>query len=160
MISVILRDVTEHGRRAREEVRRLREDLEGRVAERTAQLATIVSKLSASERMLRESEERFRITFDQATVGIAHVAPDGRWLRANQRLCQIVGYPREELLEKSFQDITHADDLDADLEQVNGMLSGKLETYSREKRYLRRDGRGIWVSLAVTLVRDEEGDPD
>ena len=113
-----------------------------------------------AEEALRESEKRFRATFDQAAVGVAQVAPDGRWLRVNQRLCQITGYTEEELLEKTFQDITHPDELDADLKQAHQLLAGEIETYSMEKRYLRKDGSTIWVNLSVSLVRGPSGEPD
>lgn len=111
-------------------------------------------------RCLRQSEERFRATFEQAAVGIAHVAADGRWLRMNQKLCDIVGYSRQELLGLTFQDITHPDDLAGDLRQVRRMLAGEIATYSLEKRYLRKDGSPLWIRLTVALVRDENGAPD
>lgn len=157
--SVVFRDIT--GRKRMEgEVRRLNEDLERRVAERTRQLEDFVARLAAKERMLRASEERFRITFDQAAIGLAHVAPDGQWLRVNERLCAIVRYDCKELLEKTFQEITHPDDLDKDLEQARQLLEGKTDTYSMEKRYLRKDGGTVWIRLTVSLVREPSGDPD
>ena len=107
------------------------------------QLAEALQDIEARkhvEEMLRESEERFRGTFEQAAVGIAHVAPDGRWLRVNRRLCDIVGYAEQELWTRKFQDLTHPDDLDRDLGYVRDMLDGKLQTYSMEKRYVRKDG--------------------
>ena len=111
------------------------------------------------EEMLRESEERFRGTFEQAAVGIAHVAPDGRWLRVNRRLCDIVGYTEQELWTRTFQDLTHPDDLDRDLSYVRDMLDGKLQTYSMEKRYFRKDGSIAWGDLTVSLVREPSGQP-
>ncbi len=112
------------------------------------------------EATLNASEERFRATFEQAAVGIAHVAPDGTWLRVNQRLCDMVGYSREELLQLTFQDITHPDDLEADLEQLNQVLAGgRFNTYAMEKRYFRKDGLMVWVNLTVSLVRDSGGAP-
>src|SRR5438552_2032508 len=86
-----------------------------------------------------EFAQRFRSTFEQAAVGIAHVAPTGHWLRVNQRLCEIVGYTRAELSERSFQDVTYPGDLDADLAYVQQMLAGDITTYSMEKRYIRKD---------------------
>jgi PAS domain S-box-containing protein len=88
------------------------------------------------------------------------VAPDGRWLRVNQRLCDITGYSRDELLKSTFQDITHPDDLDTNLEYVRQMLHGEGLSYSMEKRYLRKDGGLIWINLTVALVRAPSGDPD
>lgn len=121
-------------------------------------LQDIAARKQAAE-MLRESEERFRRTFEQAAVGIAHVAPDGRWLRVNRRLCTIVGYTEQELRARTFQDITHPDDLDKDLGHVRDMLDGKIQTYSLEKRYFRKDGSVVWVDLTVSLVREPDGRP-
>ena len=109
----------------------------------------------------RETGEReFRATFEQAAVGMAMVAPDGRWLRANERLCQILGYTRDELLGLRFQDITYPDDLAADLARAERVLAGELATYSVEKRYLRKTGEVIWVNLTVGLVHKADGQPD
>src|SRR6201996_3905521 len=108
---------------------------------------------------LSASEERFRATFEQAAVGIAHVAPGGTFLRVNQLLCDFLEYTRDELLAVTFQEITHPDDLNADLEQLKQILSGHCENYAMEKRYFRKDGALIWANLTVSLVRDAEGDP-
>lgn len=118
------------------------------------------ARLKDSMVKLAASEERFRYAFEQMAVGIAHIAPSGRFLRVNQKLCDIVGYTRDELITESFQDITHPDDLDADLAQVRQVLAGEIRTYSREKRYLRKDGRIIWINLTVSLVRKADGRPD
>ncbi len=107
----------------------------------------------------RRVEEQFRANFEQAAVGIAHVGPDGRWLRVNQRLCDIVGYTRDELLARTFQDITHPADLEADLAYVHQVLAGEIATYSMEKRYLRQDRSVVWINLTVSLVRDAAGAP-
>jgi two-component system, cell cycle sensor histidine kinase and response regulator CckA len=112
---------------------------------------TVTARLQLA---LSESEERFRATFEQAAVGVAHVAPDGRWLEVNERLCAIVGYTREELLARTFQDITYAADLDADLEFVRQILRGEISTYSMEKRYIQKSGALVWIELTVSLVRD------
>ena len=110
-----------------------------------------------ADQELREAAEINRATFEQAAVGIAHVGIDGRWLRVNDKLCDIVGYPREELLQLTFQDITHPDDLETDLEYVRQVLSGKIKTYSMEKRYFRKDRSVVWVNLTVSLVRGADG---
>jgi PAS domain S-box-containing protein len=118
-----------------------------------------VSARMATEAALHASEQRFRATFEQAAVGIAHVALDGRWLLVNDRLLEIVGFERDELLARTFQDITHPDDLAADLEQVKRLLTGELQTYGMEKRYLRSDRSFVWVNLTVSLVRHDDGSP-
>ena len=108
---------------------------------------------------LRESEGRFRGTFENAAVGIAHKDADGRFLRVNQKYCEIVGYAREELLERTFREITHADDLAAELDQYGRLMRGEIPSYSLEKRYLRKDGSLIWIDLSVSLQRDAAGRP-
>jgi PAS domain S-box-containing protein len=124
-----------------------------------AQIFTNALARKASDEDLRESAEVNRATFEQAAVGIAHVAPDGRWLRVNDKLCAIVGHSREELMRMTFQDITHPDDLGTDLEQFHRMLAGETNTYSAEKRYFRKDGSLVWVNLSASLVRTERGEP-
>ena len=118
------------------------------------------TELARREREWVASEARFRATFEQAAVGIAHVAPDGRWIRVNQRLCDIVGYAHETLLTRTFQDITHADDLDADLALVKRTLAGDIPGYTMEKRYLHCNGHVVWINLTVSLVRRADGSPD
>ena len=119
-----------------------------------------VTERKAYEETLRTSEEVNRATFEQAAVGIAHVGADGRWLRVNDRLCAIVGYTREELLGgMTFQDITHPEDLEKDLDFVHQVLGGRLATYTMEKRHFRKGGALIWINLTVSLVRDGAGQP-
>jgi PAS domain S-box-containing protein len=108
---------------------------------------------------LREAEERFRGAFEHATIGMALVAPDGRWLRVNRAVCEIVGYTEQELLQRRFQDLTHPDDLDADLERVDQMLSGEISSYQLDKRYIHRDGDVVWITVSVSLVHDAAGKP-
>ncbi len=118
-----------------------------------------VTDRQQAEIALRESEKHFSSAFEYAAIGMALVAPDGRWLKVNHALCKIVGYSEEELLAKTFQDITHPDDLEADLNYVHQMLAGEMQTYQMEKRYLHKSGRIIWVLLSVSLVRDGAGQP-
>ncbi|MDP3082437.1 MAG: PAS domain S-box protein [Rubrivivax sp.] len=118
-----------------------------------------VTERKAAESALRDSEARFRATFEQAAVGVALVGLDGRWLRINQRLCDIVGYSAAELELLRYQDITHADDLGADLGLVQRLLAGEMNTYSLEKRYLRKSGEAVWIQLVVSLVRGDDGAP-
>ncbi|RCJ22016.1 PAS domain-containing sensor histidine kinase [Nostoc minutum NIES-26] len=108
-----------------------------------------------AEQLLKESEERFQATFEQAAVGIAHISLDGRWLRVNQKLSEILSYTREELLGLTYQEITHPDDLNIDLNYIRQLLAGEIETYSQQKRFIRKDNLPIWIHLTVSLVREE-----
>lgn len=108
---------------------------------------------------LREAEQRFRLAFENAPIGMALVGPDGRFLRVNGSLCDIVGHPPDVLRAKTFRDITHPDDLDTDLEYVRQLLAGVVRTYSIEKRYLHADRYVVWVNLSVSLVRDDADRP-
>lgn len=119
-----------------------------------------VTERKRSEEALKESEERFRRTFQAAAVGMAHIAPNGSWMRVNDKLSEIVGYGREELSGLTFQDITHPEDLDLDLRHVRRMLAGEISEYFIEKRYIRKDRSRVWIELTVSLVRNPKGDPD
>ncbi|MCX6065395.1 MAG: PAS domain S-box protein [Chloroflexi bacterium] len=108
---------------------------------------------------LHESDERFRNAFQYSSIGMALISPQGKWLKVNPRVCAIVGYSESELANSSFQDITHPNDLQTDLDQVQQMLAGEIQTYSMEKRYLHKAGQIVWVLLAVSLVKDDNGAP-
>jgi PAS domain S-box-containing protein len=127
--------------------------------EAEANLREVLSAQRRQADALREAEERFRGAFENAAIGMALVAPDGRWLRVNPAVCEIVGYSEEEMLARSFQDITHPDDLDADLEGLRRMLSGDIRSYRLDKRYIHRDGHVVWITLSVSLVHDPAGKP-
>lgn len=116
-------------------------------------------KEAETQLRIQENEREFRAFFDLAAVGIAQVSPEGRWMRVNQKLCDIVGYSHEELATKTFQDITHPDDLHTDLGYMQKLLNGEINTYSLEKRYLRKDGSVVWINLTVALVRGDSGQP-
>src|SRR5215216_4207524 len=118
-----------------------------------------VTDRKRAESALRESEQRFRGSFERAATGMALVGTDGRFLRVNRSLCEILGYTERELLRKTFQEITHPDDLDADLDQVRRMLDGEIRTYQMEKRYIHKEGHVVWALLSVSMVHDEEGEP-
>lgn len=101
----------------------------------------------------------FASAFHYAAIGMALVAPDGRWLKVNRALCQLIGYDEEELLSMTFQDITHPDDLEVDLAHINRMLHGEIDSYQLEKRYFHRNGNVIYILLSVSLVSDGDGTP-
>jgi diguanylate cyclase (GGDEF)-like protein/PAS domain S-box-containing protein len=103
--------------------------------------------------------EEFQLAFEQAPIGIALVSPDGRFLWVNETLTRITGYPHDALLQLTFQDITHPDDLDADLVQVEAMIAGEITAYTMEKRYLHARGHEVPVQLDVSLVRTAQGAP-
>ena len=105
------------------------------------------------------SDARFRMALEGAAHGVALVALDGSWLQFNGALCDMLGYTADELHEKSFQDITHPDDLEADLDRLHECISGQRTTYQMEKRYIRKDGELIWVYLAVAIIRADDGAP-
>ena len=118
-----------------------------------------ISARKEAEDALRESEARFRGTFENAAVGIANVGTDGAWLRVNQRLCEILGYSRAELLQKTFQEMTHPEDLPFNLDRFTALMRGEIDTYHLEKRYLHKDGHAVWVDLTAAVQRDQAGNP-
>ena len=124
-----------------------------------ANQATVAIEKARLVESLRASEERFRSAFDDAAIGMALLAPDGRWLKVNRSLCELAGYSEEELLALDFQSITHPDDLDANLDALRQMLNGEIRTYEMEKRFLHKEGRLVWVQLNASLVRDAENRP-
>jgi diguanylate cyclase (GGDEF)-like protein/PAS domain S-box-containing protein len=134
-------------------------DLHGAVEWLLARAIAEGKERRKTERRWLEAEQRFQATFEQAAIGLALVTPDGSWLLVNQKLCDIVGYTAEQLLERSLQDITHPDDVALDLEQRERVLAGELATYSMEKRYLRSDTSVVWINLTVSLVREASGAP-
>ncbi len=119
-----------------------------------------ITERKNAEEMLRQSESNFRASFEQAAVGMAIVGLDGSWLRVNQKICDIVGYTREEMMQRTFQDITFPEDLEVSLQYLRRLKNGEIETFSTEKRYVRKDGSLVWVNLMVKMVRKPSGAPD
>ena len=119
-----------------------------------------ITERKADEAAVRDSEQRFRATFDQAAVGFAQTDLDGRWLRINDRLCEILGRRREDMLGRSFADVTHPDDIDRNLGLFQDLLADRIKTYALEKRYIRGDGSIVWANVTVSLVRNEDGTPN
>lgn len=165
LIYTAARDITEQ-KQVQVKLKRLNEELESRVQERTIELSQVVSQLqqeisdrTSVEKALRESEERFRATFEQAAVGIAHADTSGKFFWVNQKFCEIVGYTPEELYELNFKEITHPDDVQLDRENVQRLLKGERATFTHEKRYIRNNGSIVWVNLTVSMVREARGKP-
>jgi diguanylate cyclase (GGDEF)-like protein/PAS domain S-box-containing protein len=115
------------------------------------------------ERQMRREADRaqrdFEAAFHFSPHGVAIVGLDGRFLHVNRKLAEIVGYPVDELKQLTFQEITHPEDLDRDLDQLEALVAGDLDSYEMEKRYYTRPGHLIWVQLAVAIVRDDDGSP-
>jgi two-component system sensor histidine kinase/response regulator len=138
---------------------------EGAVLDDAGQVVRVIgahidmTERKESAEALRLSEERFSNAFEYAAIGMALVSLNGRWLKVNQALCDSIGYSAEELNGKTFQDITHPDDLEADLANVRQLLDGEISSYKMEKRYFHKEGRVVWVLLGVSLLRDKQNKP-
>lgn len=110
-----------------------------------------------AERALQESEERFRATFEQAAVGLAHTRLDGRLIRVNRRMCDITGYSHEELIDRHVDSLTHPEDVPLDRKHRQMLIDGIATTTNHEKRYVRRDGTHCWVAITLSLQHDHQG---
>ncbi len=119
----------------------------------------VYQDLSQANTALKVSEDHFRRSFDEGPVGAAFVGLDFRFQRVNEALCRMTGYSKEELMALTFPDITHPDDLEADLEKVSSLLSGEIDQYEMDKRYVKKDGLTMWIKLHVRLMRDAGGNP-
>lgn len=153
-------------REAEEALQRAHDGLKRRVEERTAQLTGANQELRGqiderrrTEEALCESEGRFRKAFEHAALGMALVNPTGRLLKVNLYLCQMWGYTEEELLTKTFNDLTHPDDQHIGIEVMQKLLDNTLSFARVEKRYLHKDGSTIWALLGTSLLRDSAGKP-
>jgi PAS domain S-box-containing protein len=121
-------------------------------------LRDVTDRKIAAEK-LQESEQYLRATFEQAAVGISHIAVDGHWIRSNQKLCDITGYSYQELAALPWNNILHPDDLNVDIELQNSLLEGKMQSFNREKRLIKKGGEIVWVNVTVSLVRDIHQQP-
>ena len=133
-------------------------DAAGRPLYAVSVLDDITARKHAEE-ALRESEARYRSTFELAGSGIAHIGLDRKFIRANRRLCEILGYPEHELVGKTGRQISHPDDLDVINAQRKRLYAGEIDHVRLEKRYLRKDGSTVWVAFSMVLERDAEGRP-
>lgn len=122
-------------------------------------IVTEITERKTMEQALRERETLFRLTFDQSPIGAAMVSMDYRFLRVNATLCRITGYEPHELMALGFPDITHPDDLAADLEQARQLAADEIDQYTMDKRYIRKDGQIVWVHLTGRLVKDGDDQP-
>lgn len=109
---------------------------------------------------LRQSEKRFHATFEQAAVGIAHVALSGRFLEINKRLCEILDYSNEALTKLRHTELVHAEDLEVDADKMTALMRRDIETFATEKRLRKADGNYIWARLTISLAFGDRGEPD
>ncbi|HEX2199975.1 MAG TPA: PAS domain S-box protein, partial [Burkholderiales bacterium] len=114
---------------------------------------------AGTEAALRHSEERFRRTFELAGSGVAHLGLDRRFLRVNRKLCDILGYPESELIDRSVLEVSHPMDVERTNAQRDRLYAGEIDSVSMEKRYRRKDGRVVWAALTLALERDADGKP-
>jgi PAS domain S-box-containing protein len=118
-----------------------------------------VTEMVRARRALQESEGRFRSAFHSASLGMSLTALDGNFVQVNHRLAQMLGYEPAELSKLNVRDITHPDDIEADVRSVEDLRSGERDSYQREKRYVRKDGSVMWTDLTVSLVHGYDGSP-
>lgn len=130
-------------------------DSSGRVTGSTNIYRDISERLRAEE-----SEVRFRVTFESAPVGMAHVASDGRWLRVNEALCRILGYSADEIAANTVLGVTYPDDIALSAANLDLMRAGRIDRYDADKRYIRKDGSIVWARLTVSCVRKGDGSID
>jgi diguanylate cyclase (GGDEF)-like protein/PAS domain S-box-containing protein len=123
------------------------------------ELNRFIAEQERISKALQDSEEHFRTAFDYAAIGMALVSPEGAWLRVNRSLCEILGFREEEFLSCDFQELTHRDDLGADLAHIYRMLAGEILTCQLEKRYIHKHGHEVWALTSASLVRDAQGEP-
>jgi PAS domain S-box-containing protein len=127
---------------------------------RVVGLLNTTFEMTKREKKLRESEQRSRAIFEQTAVGMAITTPSGRFLRVNEKYNQLTGYSTDELHNLTYKEITHPDDLERDVTKAEQILSGEIQTYTIEKRYISKNGSVVWVNLTCSLVRNYAGEPD
>jgi PAS domain S-box-containing protein len=139
-------------------------ELESRVEQRTAELARANALLeqeaaerARAEKALRESEERFRRTFEEAPIGMALMSTDFKFIKVNKKLCQMLGYSEHEFAELTLAKITDPADLEGHLELARQVFMGERASYDIEKRYIRKNGETLWANLTATVVRGQDG---
>jgi len=120
-----------------------------------------ITERKRSEEALLESEERFRALFEQAAVGVAQIESEtGRFLRINQKYCDIVGYTYEEMHRISLTEITHPDDVQHSLDTIKRLISGEIRDFTIEKKYIHKDGSVVWVNLTISAMWDLDEKPN
>src|SRR5215813_4062622 len=124
-----------------------------------ANQAEIVLERRWADEALRESQQRLQATYYCAPVGIAETSPEGRFVKVNEELCRTLGYNQDELLQRSIENVTHAEDCSLDIDLYRQLLAGEIPSYQIEKRFVRKDGSVVWTEIRRSAVRDAEGAP-
>src|SRR6478735_6068277 len=122
-------------------------------------IARDVTEIRKANKIIQESEARFRAAFEGSPLGMAIVSLDGQWVRVNKELCNILGYSPEELFALTFQDITYAEDLKDNVPNFSQLRIGEVDTYRVEKRYVHKNGSLVWVKLNTSVIRDFKNTP-
>ena len=120
---------------------------------------SMLRDITEQRRVESETEERFRLTFHQASVGMSYVGLDGRFNRVNQKFADFLGYSVEELLSMNFRDVTHPEDLPDNLRDLQELIAGHRNFFSRDKRYIRKDGSIVWGKVSSSLLHHSDGSP-
>jgi PAS domain S-box-containing protein len=159
-------DISER-KRAEEALKRAHDELERRVEERTKELITAnkqlkweVAQRQRTEEALQQSERQFRNYFEQGLIGMAVTSLDKRWLLVNDRLCEILGYSREEITQTNWAALTHPDDIEPNLRLFNSLLAGEIDYFTLNKRYLKKDGGSVHTTIHTRAFRRNDGTVD
>jgi PAS domain S-box-containing protein len=159
VMSLIVAAVVAQRRAAQGALQRAHDDLELQVQRRTQSLQDEIEERKRAEHALRESEAQRLRAEAFSLVMVAQVGLDGRWLKVPPTFCALLGYPESELLQLRCQDVTHPQDVESDRRQLQRLLCGEVQSYELEKRYVRKDGGDVWISLNRSMVTDEQTRP-
>ena len=111
----------------------------------------------SSFKQFEPSREQWQAVYDQSPIGIAFIGPHGEWLRVNQKVCSLLEYTAGELFDRTFQDVTHPDDIKPDMEMLTRLEQGEIPGYEMLKRYITKSNKIVWIRLTVWPIRDEDG---